>query len=112
PSWRRNSAGAERSVWSCPSWPYALSNKGRTGITVPSLLVGRNLNRRGDRPPGTSACRRLVRCFEEDIPVHAYVEPVADRHLNRRLDIEISPGDIRAQLRNLPTDGAPRRFRR
>src|SRR5581483_3152255 len=50
--------------------------------------------------------RRLVGRVEENVAVDADVESVADRHLDRGLNIQVAPCDIGPQLRNLGADGA------
>src|SRR3954467_14679755 len=38
-----------------------------------------------------------VRSLEQEVSTHPYVEAVSDRNLDRRLNIQIAPGDVRAQ---------------
>src|SRR5262249_20909150 len=61
---------------------------------------------------GASTGSRLVGCFEEDITGHPHVEAVADGHLDRRLDVQVTARYIRAQLRDLGTDSASGDFSR
>ena len=62
----------------------------------------RNLSPRvhmGGKAPGSASNRHGgVRRIEEYVAVDPDVEPISHRDLDRRLDIQISPCDLRAQL--------------
>ena len=41
---------------------------------------------------------RRIRCIEENVAVDPDVEPVSHLDLDRRLDVQVAPGDLRAQF--------------
>ncbi len=53
-----------------------------------------------------------VRSLEQEVSTHPYVEAVSDRNLDRRLNIQIAPGDVSAQPGEFRPDGASRRLPR
>ena len=57
-----------------------------------------------------SHLQRLAGCVEEHVSIHPNVETIANRNLDRWLDIEITPGHFDAQFTQLLTHRRRRGF--
>jgi len=53
-----------------------------------------------------SHSKRPIGSFEQKIPIHPDIEPVPDRDFDRRLHVQIAPGDVSPEPRELSPDGA------
>ena len=54
-------------------------------------------------PYGFRLARRCVGGIEDNVAINTDIEPVSGWYFDRGLDVQIPPGDLNAELRNLTT---------